>query len=82
LRGGQPPSPRLRRSAEASREGVDLTGTVVGHEIRRHFNVVAESLRDDIRLLAEGQMAIVARLDGMVVDLDTDRSVPSITTSG
>jgi hypothetical protein len=29
-------------------------------ETRRHFDVVAEGLRDDIRLLAEGQVTIVA----------------------
>ena len=43
-------------------------------ETRRHFNVVGESLRDDIRLLAEGQTAIIARLDASLVDRDADRA--------
>jgi len=32
---------------------------------RRHFDVVAESLRDDIRLIAEGLVALAAKVDGM-----------------
>ncbi len=43
-------------------------------ETRRHFDVVAEGLRDDIRLLAEGQVTIVARLDASLADRDTDRA--------
>jgi hypothetical protein len=33
-------------------------------EIRRHFDVVAESLRDDIRLVADGLAHLTARLEG------------------
>jgi hypothetical protein len=43
-------------------------------DLRRYFNVVAESLRDDIRLLAEGQTAIIARLDATLADRDADRA--------
>jgi hypothetical protein len=32
-------------------------------ETRRHFDVVAEGLRDDIRLIAENQIAMLDRLD-------------------
>ena len=32
-------------------------------EIKRHFNVVAESLRSEIRTLADGFIATNARLD-------------------
>jgi hypothetical protein len=32
---------------------------------RRHFDVVAESLRDDIRLIAEGLVALDAKVEGM-----------------
>ncbi len=32
-------------------------------QIKRHFNVVAEALRSDIRTLAEGVGAVTARLD-------------------
>ena len=31
---------------------------------RRHFDVVAESLRDDIRLIAEGLVALDAKVEG------------------
>ena len=39
-------------------------------EIKRHFNVVAESLRSDIRVLAEGLGANTDRLDGVDRRLD------------
>ena len=39
---------------------MDDAGT---EEIKRHFNVVAEGLRSEIRLLAEAQGATVERLD-------------------
>ena len=32
---------------------------------RRHFDVVAESLRDDIRLIAEGLVALDAKVERM-----------------
>lgn len=34
-----------------------------GEETRRHFDVVAESLRTDIRLIAEGQVHVTGRTD-------------------
>ena len=39
---------------------------------RRHFDVVAESLRGDIRLLAEGQVALQERLEDVRTDLKGD----------
>ena len=39
-------------------------------EIKRHFNVVAEGLRSDIRLVIEGLVANTDRLDGVEVRLD------------
>ncbi|HEX9148989.1 MAG TPA: hypothetical protein VF958_07490, partial [Thermoanaerobaculia bacterium] len=39
-------------------------------EIKRHFNVVAEGLRSDIRLVIEGLAANTDRLDGVDVRLD------------
>ena len=39
-------------------------------EIHRHFDVVAESLRGDIRLIAEGHTYLVGRLDGVDRRLD------------
>ena len=32
-------------------------------ETRRHFDVIAESLRDDIRMIAEGLVALSTRVD-------------------
>lgn len=39
-------------------------------EIKRHFNVVAEGLRSDIRLVIEGLAANTARLERVEVRLD------------
>ncbi len=39
-------------------------------EIKRHFNVVAEGLRSEIRTLAEGVGANTDRLDGFEENLD------------
>jgi hypothetical protein len=43
-------------------------------DIKRHFEVVAESLRSDIRLLAEGHDALRASIDGLSSRLDTVHS--------
>jgi hypothetical protein len=51
---------------EALRSEMQLGFVNFSSEIRRHFDVVAESLRGDIRLLADGHSYVVARLD--VVD--------------
>lgn len=32
-------------------------------ETRRHFDIIAESLRDDIRIIAEGRVALGAKFD-------------------
>ena len=34
-----------------------------GEQTRRHFDVVAEGLRDDIRMIAEGVVSLHARVD-------------------
>jgi archaellum component FlaC len=39
-------------------------------EVKRHFNVVAEGLRSDIRLVIEGLAANTDRLDGVDARLD------------
>ncbi|MGA9750817.1 MAG: hypothetical protein WBS54_03415 [Acidobacteriota bacterium] len=39
-------------------------------ETRRHFDVVAEDLRSDIRLLAEGHGALVEKVDGLDAKVD------------
>ena len=36
-----------------------------GISTRRHFDVVSESLRDDIRIIAEGLIALDAKVDRM-----------------
>jgi hypothetical protein len=43
-----------------------------GERTRRHFDVVAESLRDDIRIIAEGQVALARRVDDVHVQLKRD----------
>jgi hypothetical protein len=35
-------------------------------ETRRHFDVVAESLRDDIRMIAEGLVALSVKVDAFL----------------
>jgi archaellum component FlaC len=39
-------------------------------EVKRHFNVVAEGLRSDIRLVIEGLSANTDRLEGVDARLD------------
>ncbi len=39
-------------------------------ETRRHFDVVAEGLRSDIRLLAEGHAALVEKVDHLDAKVD------------
>lgn len=43
----------------------ELHGALAEHssEIRRHFDVVAESMRSEIRLIAEGHGSLVTRLE-------------------
>ena len=48
----------LRRDVEAS-----------AAETRRHFDVVAEDLRDDVRLVAEGVTALSERVDRLEANL-------------
>jgi hypothetical protein len=43
-----------------------------GEQTRRHFDVVAESLRDDIRLIAEGQAALTHGVAAMRTELKQD----------
>ncbi len=43
-------------------------------EIKRHFNVVAESLRKEIRAVAEGQVATNERLDRIEASIAEESS--------
>lgn len=43
-----------------------------GDRTRRHFDVVAERLREDIRLIAEGHVALDQRVDPVEADLRGD----------
>ena len=43
-----------------------------GERTRRHFDIVAESLRDDIRLIAEGQAALTHGVAAMRTELKQD----------
>ncbi len=40
-------------------------------QTRRHFDVVAESLKSDIRLLAEGHGVLVEKIDGLGTRMDS-----------
>lgn len=56
--------PTRKEMSEAIRED--------GQQTRRHFDVIAESLRDDIRMLAEGQAALHQRVDVFRNELKAD----------
>ena len=43
-----------------------------GERTRRHFDVIAESLRDDIRMLAEGLVALHWRIEDVRTELRAD----------
>jgi ubiquinone biosynthesis protein UbiJ len=43
-----------------------------GARTRRHFDVVAESLRGDIQLIAEGQVALQQRFEELRTELKGD----------
>ena len=43
-----------------------------GERTRRHFDVVAERLEDQIQLLAEGQVALGERVEGLRTELKAD----------
>jgi len=43
-------------------------------EIKRHFGVVAEGLRTDIRAVAEGQSRLAERFDGLERRMDASLS--------
>jgi hypothetical protein len=53
----------------ARREEVYQAIREEGERTRRHFDVVAEDLRGDVRLLAEGQVALYQRNDDLRAEL-------------
>lgn len=63
---------------EALRSEVQIAFVKHSSEIRRHFDVVAESLRSDIRLIADGHSYFLGRLDRIDQRLDAiERRPPS-----
>jgi hypothetical protein len=44
-------------------ETLDERVQTQGISTRRHFDVIAESLRDDIRIIAEGLLALDAKVE-------------------
>ena len=54
-----------RLSAEIRRVETTLRQEIreEGIDTRRHFDVIAESLRDDIRIIAEGLIALDTKVD-------------------
>ena len=59
LRDGRVVSVPLAWYPLATKAAVQLEG----EQTRRHFDVVAEGLRDDIRMIAEGVVSLHARVD-------------------
>ena len=62
---------------KAIQKAVDPLATKVevrdeGQRTRRHFDVVAESLRGDIQLIAEGQVALQQRFEELRTELKSD----------
>ena len=55
---------RLSSVEEDVRE-LDVRVREEGVATRRHFDVVAESLRDDIRIIAEGLITLDAKVEAM-----------------
>ena len=57
--------PTLATQAELGETRSELRTEIraEGERTRRHFDIVGESLRDDIRLLAEGLVSVTERLD-------------------
>ena len=53
----------------ATREELYSVVREEGERTRRHFNVVAEDLRGDIRLLAEGQVALHQRVENVRAEI-------------
>jgi hypothetical protein len=54
-------SGKIHQAETALRQEIREEGTTT----RRHFDVIAESLRDDIRILAEGFIALDAKFERM-----------------
>lgn len=58
----------IAQSAESLRGEIARGDESVRDEVRdvkRHMNVIAESLRDDIRMVAEGVIAVGAKVDSL-----------------
>jgi hypothetical protein len=54
-----------------------------GERTRRHFDVVADRLRDDIRLIAEGHLATEAKFDRQRLEhLALERRVTTLEIAG
>ena len=65
-------SEEIRQVDSRLSEAIRRVETTLRHEIRedgattrRHFDVVAESLRDDIRIIAEGLVTLDAKVETM-----------------
>lgn len=66
--------PSLASKEDLLATRVDLRAALKeeGERTRCHFDVVAESLRGDIGLLAEGQVTLQERIDGLRMELKAD----------
>ena len=63
---------RAARVPYATREEMYQLVREEGERTRRHFDVIAERLRDDIRMLAEGLVALHRRIEDVRTELRAD----------
>jgi hypothetical protein len=82
-----PTHQEMNAALAITREEMALMMREEGDRTRRHFDVLAENLRDDIRLLAEGQVALHQRVDNLRTELRADiaaldRRVMHLETAG
>jgi hypothetical protein len=66
----------MKTELEALRSEMQVAFVKHSSEIRRHFDVVAESLRGDIRLIADGHSDVLGRLDRIDQRLDAIERQP------
>ena len=66
----------MKTELEALRSEMQVAFVKHSSEIRRHFDVVAESLRGDIRLIADGHSYVLGRLDRIDQRLDAIERQP------
>ena len=62
----------MRELNDETRQSLETSMRVLNEETRRHFDVVAEGLRGDIRTVAEGVVANSERIDRVAAEIRHD----------